>query len=147
MLSHRVRLTTVFLVGLVLFGAPIALVALAKSLPLALALLVVVGIGNTLVDVSVATLLQRATPSELLGRVFGVLESIVIASIAAGAALTPALLNLFGVRATLVVTARCSLSWRCRCGRACAVSTWPRSTNAEWSCCAGIRSSRRCRAR
>jgi MFS family permease len=104
MLSHRARLTTMFVVGLVLFGAPLALVALARSLPLALALLVVVGIGNTLVEVSVATLLQRATPSELLGRVFGVLESIVIASIAAGAAVTPALLNLFGIRATLVVT-------------------------------------------
>ena len=50
------------------------------------------------------TLLQRATPSELLGRVFGVLESIVIASVAVGAAVTPALLDLLGVRATLVVT-------------------------------------------
>ena len=87
-------------------GIPIALIALAKSLPLALAMMVLVGIGNTLVDVSAITLLQRATPSELLGRVFGVLESIVIASVAVGAAITPALLDLLGVRSTLVVTGR-----------------------------------------
>jgi MFS family permease len=103
-LSHRLRLTTVFVVGLVLWGSPIALIALAKSLPLALAMMVLVGIGNTLVDVSAITLLQRATPSELLGRVFGVLESIVIASVAVGGAITPALLDLLGVRSTLVVT-------------------------------------------
>ena len=104
MLSQRLRLTTVFVVGLVLWGSPIALIALAKSLPLALAMMVLVGIGNTLVDVSAITLLQRATPSELLGRVFGVLESIVIASVAVGGAITPALLDLLGVRSTLVVT-------------------------------------------
>jgi hypothetical protein len=104
MLSQRTRLTTVFVYGLILWGAPIALIALARSLPLALAMMVLVGIGNTLVDVSAVTLLQRATPSDLLGRVFGVLESIVIASVAVGSAVTPALLHLIGVQATLVVT-------------------------------------------
>ena len=104
MLSQRTRLTTVFVYGLILWGAPIALIALARSLPLALAMMVLVGVGNTLVDVSAVTLLQRATPSDLLGRVFGVLESIVIASVAVGSAVTPALLHLIGVRATLVVT-------------------------------------------
>jgi MFS family permease len=104
MLSQRTRLTTVFVYGLILWGAPIALIALAHSLPLALAMMVLVGIGNTLVDVSAVTLLQRATPGDLLGRVFGVLESIVIASVAVGSAITPALLHLIGVRATLVVT-------------------------------------------
>ena len=104
MLSQRARLTTVFVYGLILWGAPIALIALARSLPLALVMMVLVGVGNTLVDVSAVTLLQRATPSDLLGRVFGVLESIVIASVAVGSAVTPALLHLIGVRATLVVT-------------------------------------------
>ena len=104
LLSQRVRLTTVFVLGLILWGAPIALTALAGSLPLALVMMALVGVGNTLVDVSAVTLLQRATPGELLGRVFGVLESIVIASVAVGSAVTPALLHLLGVRATLVVT-------------------------------------------
>jgi MFS family permease len=104
MLSQRARLTTVFAFGLILWGAPIALIALAGSLPLALVMMALVGVGNTLVDVSAVTLLQRATPSDLLGRVFGVLESIVIASVAVGSAVTPALLHLIGVRATLVVT-------------------------------------------
>ncbi len=103
-LSRRSRLTTIFVVGLMLWGIPIALIPLAPDLPFALAMLALVGVGNTLVDVSAITLLQRATPGELLGRVFGVLESVVIASVAVGAGLTPVVLDLIGTRATLVAT-------------------------------------------
>jgi MFS family permease len=103
-LSQRVRLTTVFVCGLALWGAPIAFIALARSLPLALVMLALVGVGNTLVDVSAITLLQRATPKALLGRVFGVLESIIIGSIALGAAAAPLLIRLCGDRITFVVT-------------------------------------------
>jgi MFS family permease len=103
-LSRRSRLTTIFVVGLMLWGVPIALIPLAPDLPFALAMLALVGVGNTLVDVSAITLLQRATPGELLGRVFGVLESVVIASVAVGAGLTPVVLDLIGTRATLVAT-------------------------------------------
>ena len=103
-LSQRVRLTTTFVLGLLLWGAPIALIGLATTMPVAIAMLVLVGIGNTLVDVSAITLLQRATPSALLGRVFGVLESVVIASVAIGAAATPVLLRVAGGQATLVIT-------------------------------------------
>jgi MFS family permease len=103
-LSHRVRLTTTFVLGLLLWGIPIALIGLAPSLPLSLAMLALVGAGNTLVDVSAITLLQRATPGELIGRVFGVLESIAIASVVVGAGLTPVLLRLLGDRGTFIVT-------------------------------------------
>jgi hypothetical protein len=57
--------------GLVLW-APRSLDRLANGLPLALAMMVLVGVGNTLVDVSAVTLLQRAT-RRAVGRVFGVL--------------------------------------------------------------------------
>ena len=103
-LSRRSRLTTIFVAGLMLWGIPIALIPLAPDLPFALAMLALVGVGNTLVDVSAITLLQRATPGELLGRVFGVLESVVIASVAVGAGLTPVVLRVIGTRATLVAT-------------------------------------------
>jgi MFS family permease len=103
-LSHRARLTTTFVLGLLLWGAPIAVLGLATSLPLALVMLALVGAGNTLVDVSAITLLQRATPGDLLGRVFGVLESVAIASVALGAALTPALLGLVGDRGAFLIT-------------------------------------------
>ena len=103
-LSHRVRLTTTFVLGLLLWGVPIALIAVGTSVPLALVMLALVGVGNTLVDVSAVTLMQRATPGRLLGRVFGVLESVAIASIALGAALAPVVIHVAGVRGAFVIT-------------------------------------------
>jgi MFS family permease len=102
--SRRARLTTTFVLGLMLWGIPIALIGVVTSLPFTLVMLALVGAGNTLVDVSGITLLQRATPEELLGRVFGVLESVAIASVAVGAGLMPVLLHLVGVRASFLIT-------------------------------------------
>jgi MFS family permease len=101
-LSQRVRLTTTFSIGLVVWGAPIAVLAIAPSMGLALVMFAFVGAGNTLVDVSGISLLQRATPDKLLGRVFGVLESVIIGSAAIGALTVPVLLRLTTVRFTLV---------------------------------------------
>jgi MFS family permease len=103
-LSQRARLTTTFVLGLLLWGVPIAVIGLAVSLPLTLVMLALVGVGNTLVDVSAITLLQRATPGALLGRVFGVLESVAIASVAVGAGLAPVLLRLVGDRGAFLIT-------------------------------------------
>ena len=69
-----------------------------------LALLVVCGIGNTLTDISALTLMQRAVPDDVLARVFGVLESILLASLGAGALLAPLLIELSGIKTALVVT-------------------------------------------
>ena len=69
-----------------------------------LVLLAVVGAGNTLVDVAGLTLLQRAVPDDVLARVFGVLESLVLATVALGAVLAPIVIGELGVRAALVAT-------------------------------------------
>jgi MFS family permease len=103
-LSRRAPLTSVFVWGLVLWGAPLVVIGIFPHLVVAIAMLALVGVGNTLVDVSGITLLQRATPAALLGRVFGVLESLVIASVALGAAIVPVLLRLVGDRTTFVLT-------------------------------------------
>jgi len=66
-------------------------------------LLGVVGIGNTLVDVSGMTLLQRAAPEDVLARVFGVLESLLLVTPALGAVVAPLLLNWLGTRGALIV--------------------------------------------
>ena len=102
-LVGRGKLAADFGLGVLLFGLPLALLALWKSEGAALVLLAGVGIGNTLADVSGMTLLQRVTPPAVVGRVFGVLESVLLLRVALGAAVAPALVSAFGVRGALVV--------------------------------------------
>jgi MFS family permease len=102
-LVGRGRLAADFGLGVLLFGLPLALLASWQSEGLALVLLAGVGIGNTLVDVSGMTLLQRVTPPAVVGRVFGVLESVLLITVALGAAAAPALVSAFGPRGALVV--------------------------------------------
>jgi hypothetical protein len=63
-----------------------------------------VGVGETLVEVAGPTLLQRSVPDEVLARVFGALESLLIATIGIGGLLAPAVIEVLGIRGALVVT-------------------------------------------
>jgi MFS family permease len=103
-LVGRGRLATDFGIGVMLFGLPLALLASWRSEALALVLLAVVGIGNTLADVSGVTLLQRVTPAVIVGRVFGLLESVLLLTVGLGAIVAPALVSALGVRGALVVS-------------------------------------------
>lgn len=103
-LVDRHRLARPFELALLLWGAPIALIGLWPSTGPALLALAVVGLGNAILDVSGFTLLQRGTPDEVLGRVFGVLELVAIVAAGAGAAVAPLLLAAGGERPALVVT-------------------------------------------
>jgi MFS family permease len=89
--------------GVVLFGLPIAIVGLWPTKAGALALFACVGIGNTLVEVSLLTLLQRGVPDEVLARVFGVVEGLMLGTIALGAALAPLAIAIAGIRGALIV--------------------------------------------
>jgi len=102
-LVGRGKLAADFGLGVVLFGLPLALLATWKSEGLALVLLAGVGVGNTLADVSGMTLLQRVTPPAVVGRVFGVLESVLLVTVALGAAAAPVLVSVLGTRGALVV--------------------------------------------
>ena len=102
-LVGRGKLAADFGVGIFIWGLPIALVAVWPNQIFALVLLGVVGIGNTLVDVSGMTLLQRAAPEDVLARVFGVLESLLLVTPALGAVVAPLLLAWLGTRGALIV--------------------------------------------
>jgi MFS family permease len=102
-LVGRRRLAADFGLGIFIWGVPIALVAVWPNQVFALVLLGIVGIGNTLVDVSGMTLMQRAAPEEVLARVFGVLESLLLLTIALGAFVAPLLVNWLGDRGALIV--------------------------------------------
>jgi MFS family permease len=115
-LIGRKRLASDFGLGIVLWGAPLAAIGIWPHLWVALVALAVLGIGNTLVDVAGLTLLQRTAPPDVIGRVFGVLEMILVATIGLGAALAPVLIGAVGSRWALVVTgaflpALAALTW------------------------------------
>ena len=98
------RLGTAFALGLVVWGVPLVLMGAWPTTATAIVFLGLLGVGNTLVDVSGLTLLQRTAPADVLGRVFGVLESLVVGTLGLGAILAPALVALFGVQWALVAT-------------------------------------------
>ena len=100
-LVARARIAADFAIGLLLWGLPLLLVGAAPTALVAAVALGVVGVGNTLVDISAMTLLQRAAPPDVAGRVFGCLESVIVGSIALGALATPGLIALLGVRGAL----------------------------------------------
>jgi MFS family permease len=98
------RLALAFGCALLLWGVPILLVGVwAEAVP-AFILIGLAGLGLALVDVAGFTLLQRAVPEEVLGRVFGVLHSAFYATAGVGAIVAPALVSAVGIRTALIVT-------------------------------------------
>jgi MFS family permease len=103
-LVGRQRLASDFGIGLVLWGIPIALIGVFPDPPIALILLGLVGVGNTVVDVAAVTLLQRTVPDEVLTRVFGVVQSVFVGTIGLGAIVAPLAIELLGIRWAMIVT-------------------------------------------
>ena len=98
------RLALVFAAGVLVWGVGIALVGATSSTVVVLLLLAGVGAGNTVVDVAAITLLQRSAPAKVIGRVFGVMESVLLGAIGVGSIAAPALISLVGVRPAIVIT-------------------------------------------
>jgi MFS family permease len=98
------RLTSNFLLGIALWGLPIALIGVFPEPVPALLFLALVGLGNTLVDVSAFTLLQRAVPDDVLARVFGAVQALWVATIGLGSIAAPLLIAALGIRGALIVT-------------------------------------------
>jgi len=101
-LVSRSRLGRDLALGLVLWGTPLIVVGALPYSVVAVVALAVLGIGNTLVDISSMTLIQRTAVPEVAGRIFGVLESSIVASLALGALAAPALITLLGTRGALL---------------------------------------------
>jgi len=102
-IAGRRRLSGYFAIGLLLWGVPLTLVAAWPEPVAVFVLLAFLGVGNTLVDVTGVTLMQRASPDEVLGRVFGAFEALVALGMGLGSLVTPFLVSALGARgATLV---------------------------------------------
>jgi cyclic nucleotide-binding protein/MFS transporter len=92
------RLGGPILAAALTFSGALAAVAFGLGLGGTMALLVMAGAGHCLLEVATRTLLQRSVPPELIGRIFGVLEGLMMAGLAVGALLVPALSQLGGSR-------------------------------------------------
>jgi MFS family permease len=102
-LAQRGRLARDFGVGVVLWSAPLLLVAAWPTVGAAVVVMILLGLGNSIVDVNAFTILQRIARPETMSRVFGAMESAVIGGMAVGALLMPALISTVGLRWGLVV--------------------------------------------
>jgi hypothetical protein len=91
-------------IGLAAWGAPIAIIGVAPEIAVAVAMMVVLGVANTVIDACSLTVMQRVAPEKVMGRVFGLLESLIIVSFAVGSLLAPLLIALSDIRTALIIT-------------------------------------------
>jgi len=100
-LVGRRRTAANFGLGLACFGAPLLALAALPRTWAAVVALGLLGIGNSVVDISAVTLIQRTASPAVSGRVFGLVEAAAVGGLGVGSVLTPVLLHLAGVRWTL----------------------------------------------
>jgi hypothetical protein len=103
-LVGRTRLAPSFSLGLILWGTPILLIGLLPFSAVAVLALAVLGAGNAVLDVAGFSLLQRSVPNAVRGRVFGLLEAIVMLGLSLGSAVAPGLVAVLGVQSALIAT-------------------------------------------
>ena len=96
------RLGRPILAAALVFSGALAALAFGLGLAGTVALLIVAGASHVLLEVATRTLLQRSVPPQLIGRIFGVLEGLMMAGYALGALLVPALAHLGGSRLALL---------------------------------------------
>jgi MFS family permease len=97
------RLARPFAAGLLMWGVPLTLVAAWPHESWALICLAVVGAGNAILDISGFTLIQRGIDDDVLARVFGVFEILVVIAVGTGSLLGSLLVDQLGSRLTLAI--------------------------------------------
>jgi hypothetical protein len=99
------RLAVDLSAGVFLWSMPLLLIVAWPRGGAVFAAAALLGFGNPLVDVNFATAIQRITPNNVLGRVFGAFEGALVGTGAVGAAITPFLIKGIGLRPTLALVA------------------------------------------
>ena len=102
-LLARGRLGLALPVGGLLIGLPLIVLAVLANAPAALLLLLVLGIGYSLVETAGITLIQRLAHDTVRARAFGVVESSYWLTTGAGAMLAPFVIVLAGPRGALAL--------------------------------------------
>jgi MFS family permease len=106
-LATRRRLAGGFALGLLLSSIPLALTAAISSLGPALVLIGVLGVGAVFCQVNSVTLLQRSAENDVMGRVFAVLECLMLTGLAAGSIAAPGIVSWLGLKGALIAAGLC----------------------------------------
>jgi MFS family permease len=102
-ISKSGRLAPVIVGGMCLLALPYAATTLVSNPVAGAALQFAAGAGMIIVDVLAITALQRSVPGEVLSRVFGVFETLVLVGILGASLGTSLLLRSTGLRTSLLV--------------------------------------------
>ena len=103
-LLGRDRLAWGLFAGCVLAGIPFALIGIVVGAGAAVASMLVLGVGFALIEIAMLTLTQRLCAGDVLGRVYGVEETLFVAATALGGLVTALLVGPLGVRWVIVLT-------------------------------------------
>ena len=95
--ARKRRLAQDMSLGVVLWSIPLLALWVWPTPVMVFAVIILMGFGNPLVDVNYATILQRITPDEVMGRVFGTVEGAAIGTMALGSLVMPFLIDVFGL--------------------------------------------------
>jgi MFS family permease len=101
--SAAPRLSTVLIAGMAAFCLPTLVLAVSTSAELAVAAQVVRGAGTLVVDVLAITAIQRAVATNMVARVFGIFQALMLTAIALGTVVAPALCSALSLEEALVV--------------------------------------------
>ena len=96
------RLSPAFMAGIATWGFPLMLLGIWPEAALAVVLFAVIGFGNSIAMVAGMTLVQRTVADEVMARVFGIIQMLVMVSMGIGAALAPVLISAFGIEGALI---------------------------------------------
>ena len=97
------RLAAVGGAGIALWGLPLVAISAVSAPAAVVSSMAAIGVGNSLLDFGYFTLLVRLVPEDVLGRLFGIFESLVALAVAAGALVTPLLIAHLGLRPALLI--------------------------------------------
>jgi MFS family permease len=116
MLVGRRRIAPVLLACATGWGLAFAAMGILANGSVAPLLLILGGTGLTIMDVAGRTILQRGVRDEVLARVFGILEGLMMAALAVGSILVPVVVAVVGLAGAVIVFAMLlplvlALSW------------------------------------
>lgn len=103
LLAGRRRLGPALAGALLFAGLPFALSGLTNQFLWSLLLLAAAGAGKSFLEVAARTLLQRSVNADVLARVFGLQEGLMLLAMAVGALFVPLLVGLLGPRGAFVM--------------------------------------------